>query len=95
MDTSSLLNKPKLKAEENNSFVENTSENQKKLINDIQNFNHKLNHYIEKDVISKNSLKEGQDKLFEIKKRIESCKVKVLVVKDKLERINTKLANKL
>ncbi len=95
MDIEFLLNKMKIKAEDNDKNVQNTCDHQTDFIGEISNFNGEIKSYIEMDVITKNSFKEGQEKLLEMKRRLEHCKVNVLVIKDRIEKINTTLANKI
>ncbi len=85
MNSASLIEKLKLKVNETNDYIDNTNSRQINLLSTSKELNLKLRNFIESDLIEKKMTNECLDKMNKMKDRIETCKINIQQIKEKLK----------
>jgi len=93
MNLSTLTESLEKNSNENKEKVDDTMEKQKSLLLNIKNFNFKLRNFMETDVMQKNMIRESQEKISNIKMRIENSRVFANSIREKTERIKVKITD--
>lgn len=93
MNVSTLTESLEINSKKNKERVDETLEKQKSLLLNIKNFNFKLRNFMETDVMQKNMIRESQEKINNIKMRIENCRLFSKNINDKTERIKVKITD--
>jgi hypothetical protein len=93
MNLSTLTESLEKNSNENKEKVDDTMEKQKSLLLNIKNFNFKLRNFMETDVMQKNMIRESQEKISNIKMRIENSRLFANSIREKTERIKVKITD--
>jgi hypothetical protein len=93
MNVSTLTESLEKNSNENKEKVDDTLEKQKSLLLNIKNFNFKLRNFMETDVMQKNMIRESQEKINNVKMRIENSRLFANSIREKMERIKVKITD--
>ncbi len=93
MNVSTLTESLEKNSNENKEKVDDTLEKQKSLLLNITNFNFKLRNFMETDVMQKNMIRESQEKINNVKMRIENSRLFANSIREKMERIKVKITD--
>jgi hypothetical protein len=94
MNANLLIDKLKIKVKETNEIAQETIDGQNNLTGSIKELNFKISNYIESDLAQKRLYNENNEKFIGLRKRVDTCKDSMRLLKEKLHYLHNKLVNK-